>query len=78
MKLVAFLLILAALCSLLLYFGTHADDGTIRGITMTIAFLINFAAIIFCLCRLPSLAPGKDAEPDEALRALQAKRHDGE
>ena len=53
MKITKFLLLFALACSALLYFGTHAEFGTIQWFTMTVAAVLNIGALLFAINRLP-------------------------
>ena len=51
---IRFFLVLSIASSGLLYFGTHAGLGTIRGVTMTVAFLLNAGALLYALRQAPN------------------------
>ncbi len=51
------LALLVLLLLVLLYFGTHAELGTIKSITLTVAAVLNVGAIVFALTRVPEYLP---------------------
>ncbi len=66
MKTSKFLLWFTVACSLLLYFGTHAEFGTVRWVVMSVTLVLHLIVSVILFRHLPSYLPsGAKSEESE-------------